>query len=411
MNNLNTTECENFVEDLLLIMYDYSLHNLHLFSREEYDSLFIKYVDEYVDEIIKMIHETTNTQEISKEQLGELIDYSINIFYEICIPPRSYQNTYILKKRSEEDLEIITERINYLRNLPQPQQRTSEWYMFRNNLITASNAYKIFDTDASRNQLIYEKCFAFNENIIIVPEDTENFKYINTLSPMHWGQKYEHVSIMIYEDMYQTKIEEFGCIKHDKYSFLGASPDGINVDEKSDRYGRLIEIKNVVSREITGIPKLEYWIQMQLQMETCDLDECDFLETKFVEYETEKEYINDICDYKGIIMHFSYKNGIPKYIYKPINLDDDLWEETTMTTYQDEGLIWIKNIYWKLETISCVLVVRNNLWFECVIYDIRNFWKIIDYERHHGFNHRKAKKRIKKVQEEEMKCLINLGSA
>jgi len=408
MNELNAEECENFVEDLLLIMYDYTLHNIHLFSREDYDATFIKYIDDYVDEIIKMIHETTETDELSKEQLVELIDYTINIFYEICIPPRSFRSTYILKESDSEDIEIISNRIDYLRNLPQPQQRTSEWYSFRNNLITASNAYKIFDTDASRNQLIYEKCFAFNESVIIVPEETENFKHINVLNPMHWGQKYERVSIMIYEDMYNTKIEEFGCIKHDKYSFLGASPDGINIDKESGRYGRLLEIKNVVNREITGIPKLEYWIQMQLQMETCDLNECDFLETKFIEYETELDYLHDNCQYKGIIMYFSHLNGTPKYIYKPLHLIDETWEETMMVTYQDQGLIWVRNIYWKLEIISCVLVVRNNLWFEYVIYDIRNFWKIIDYERQHGFNHRKAKKRTKRVQEEEMKCLIKL---
>ena len=35
--------------------------------------------------------------------------------------------------------------------------------------------------------------------------------------------------------------------------------------------------------KLDGIPKKEYWIQMQLQMEVCDLDECDFLETRFIE--------------------------------------------------------------------------------------------------------------------------------
>ena len=386
-------------------MYDYALHNIHLFSKEDYDELFVKHVDEYVDFILNMIHET----KITKASLEELINYAINIFYEICIPPRSFHDTYILKSRSVEDNEIITKKLDYLRNMPQPQQRTTEWYKFRNNLITASNAYKIFDTDASRNQLIYEKCLAFNQKILIVPEEKENFKHVNVLSPLHWGQKYEHVSVMIYEDKYKTKIEEFGCIKHERHSFLGASPDGINVDETSDRYGRLIEIKNVVNREITGIPKLEYWIQMQLQMETCNLDECDFLETKFREYETEEEYLNDECEYKGVIMYFSYKNGIPKYIYKPLHNVDETWEETMMTTYQEEDLIWIRNIYWKLEILSCVLVLRNNLWFEYVIYDIRNFWKIIEYERENGFDHRKAKKRLKKIQdEEESKCLITL---
>lgn len=401
MNELNELECENFVEDLLLIMYDYALHNIHVFSKEEYDELFVKHVDEYVEFIL-------NETQISKNSLEELINYAINIFYEICIPPRSFHDTYILKSQTIEDISNITMKLDYLRNMPQPQQRTTEWYIFRNNLITASNAYKIFDTDASRNQLIYEKCLAYNQKILVVPEETENFKHINVVSPLHWGQKYEHVSVMIYEDKYQTKIEEFGCIKHNKHSFLGASPDGINVDESSGRYGRLIEIKNVVNREITGIPKLEYWIQMQLQMETCDLDECDFLETKFMEYETEEEYLKDECEYKGVILYFSHKNGIPKYIYKPLHNVDESWEETMMATYQEEGLIWIRNIYWKLEILSCVLVLRNNLWFEYVIYDIRSFWKIIEYERENGFDHRQAKKRIKKIQEEEKSCLIKL---
>ena len=404
MNELNEKECENFVEDLLLIMYDYALHNIHMISKEEYDELFVKHIDEYVEFILDMIHES-----FTKNSLEELINYAINIFYEICIPPRSFHDTYIIKYHSKEDIISITKKLDYLRKMPQPPPRTTEWYIFRNNLITASNAYKIFDTDASRNQLIYEKCLAFNQKILIVPEETEEFKHVNVLSPLHWGQKYEHVSVMIYEDKYQTKIEEFGCIRHDRHSFLGASPDGINVDENSGRYGRLIEIKNVVNREITGIPKLEYWIQMQLQMETCDLDECDFLETKFKEYETEEEYLKDECEYKGIIMYFSYRNGTPKYIYKPLQNHDELWEETMMTTYQEQGLIWIQNIYWKLEILSCVLVLRNKLWFEYVIYDIRNFWKIIEYERENGFDHRKAKKRLKKIQdEEESKCLITL---
>ena len=60
--------------------------------------------------------------------------------------------------------------------------------------------------------------------------------------------------------------DDFGCIKDKNYSFLGASPDGINVDDTSPLFGRMLEIKNIVNREITGEPKKEYWIQMQMQM-------------------------------------------------------------------------------------------------------------------------------------------------
>jgi hypothetical protein len=237
---------------------------------------------------------------------------------------------------------------------------------------------------------------------------------------MHWGQKYEHISVMLYEHFYSTKIEEFGCIKHHKFSFLGASPDGINVDVNSERYGRLLEIKNIVNREITGIPKTEYWVQMQLQMEVCDLNECDFLETRFKEYESEDDFLKDGTFLsseknlnKGVIMYFSHRNGTPKYIYKPLTMgkeEFDKWETEMMDFYQspEQNLIWIQNIYWKLDELRCVLVVRNNLWFECAIYDIRKLWNLIEYEREHGFEHRKAKKRVKLHTEEEIKCLIDV---
>ena len=101
------------------------------------------------------------------------------------------------------------------------------------------------------------------------------------------------MSVLIYEHLFNTQIEDFGCIKHDSHYFIGASPDGINVDISSPRYGRMLEIKNIVNRVINGIPKKEYWVQMQSQMEVCGLDECDFLETRFIEYESYLEYKED----------------------------------------------------------------------------------------------------------------------
>ena len=128
-----------------------------------------------------------------------------------------------------------------------------------------------------RDSLNRDRC------IIRAPYDGTKFDSVNMDSPFHWGTKYEPVSVQYYEYIYDTTIEDFGCIPHKEYSFLAASPDGINTDQNNYLFGRMLEIKNVVSREITGIPKMEYWIQMQLQMEVCNLNECDFLETKFVE--------------------------------------------------------------------------------------------------------------------------------
>ena len=60
-----------------------------------------------------------------------------------------------------------------------------------------------------------------------------------------------------------------------------------------------LEIKNPKSRVISGIPKKEYWVQMQIQMEVWNLDECDFLETKFEEYKNEEEFNKDGDWYKS----------------------------------------------------------------------------------------------------------------
>ena len=92
-----------------------------------------------------------------------------------------------------------------------------------------------------------------------------------------------------------------------------------NIDETSERYGRMLEIKNIVNREITGIPKNEYWIQMQLQMEVCGLDICDFLETRFKEYDDESTFYNDNDNkWKGVILHFKKIDSSYEYRYMPL---------------------------------------------------------------------------------------------
>jgi hypothetical protein len=227
---------------------------------------------------------------------------------------------------------------------------------------------------------------------------------------------------MYYEREYDTRVGDFGCIQHDKYDFLGASPDGINNDpSRPKRFGRMLEIKNIVNREIDGIPKKEYWIQMQLQMETCDLDECDFLETRFLEYESEAAFLDDGAtftttmkgDWKGVIMYFSTPEGRPYYLYKPLDMGEaefDAWseakmDELTIATTDENGvkrlgMCWIKNIYWRLEEVSCVLVLRNKKWFSDNIAQLGVIWQTILKERETGdFSNRAPNKRVKRPQE------------
>jgi len=153
---------------------------------------------------------------------------------------------------------------------------------------------------------------------------------------------------------------------------------------------------------------------MQMQMEVCDLDECDFLETKFVEYEKADLFFNDlqkdeendhnknVLDTKGLILYFhNSKEAKPFYVYKPLNIvnyDDILkWEEENIELYQspEQNLLYIQTIYWKLEKLSCVFVQRNKGWFESNIKALENVWKIIETERVTGYHHRAPNKKTK----------------
>jgi hypothetical protein len=172
----------------------------------------------------------------------------------------------------------------------------------------------------------------------------------------------------------------------------------------------MIEVKNIVNRDITGIPKEEYWIQMQLQMETCNLNECDFIETRFKEYDSEEDFYNDqmkdsdsgsdIHKWRGVILCFierNVPNSKPTYKYMPLDVPTD---KTTVDCWiynmkheVREQLVLYTAKYWYLDEFSCVLVRRNRLWFESALPKILNTWNTILKERETGYDHRMAKKR------------------
>lgn len=401
----------DLIETVMYLINEYIIENPNAISEpdfqdnllEEIKNIFYIQMDEFTE------NELFYNKDIIEDDLDDLLEESVNIFMNsfyserVIVENLDHANKQEINNTKEEiniikeentliQQEIIENKIQKLREIPQPEQRTPEWYKFRWNLITASNAYKAFESQATQNQLIYEKCQPLKTREDNINEDV---KMVNVNSSLHWGQKYEPLSVLIYESNMKTKVEDFGCIQHPKYYFLGASPDGINVDKKSERYGRMLEIKNVVSREINGVPKKEYWVQMQLQMEVCDLDECDFLETKFTEYLDRDNYLNDSTDkIKGSIIYFHTKEGKPFYIYKPLDLNDYekiiQWEDDMISLYESEkyNYTFIKFIYWKLDVFSCVLVLRNKEWFNNSIIQLEKIWKIIEQERITGYEHR-----------------------
>ena len=276
----------DIINTTIKLMIDYVDENPRAISEPDFQNDMIESIKEL---LLMNFDNFFNKMEDYEDEIEDLIYITLELFYIHFMPKRSYSYTFE-KINNSNDIDIITNRLKELANMPQSIQRTKDWYEDRHNLITGSNGYKVFGSISSINQLIYEKCQPLNFDIELESSKSE---YVNTSTPMHWGQKYEPVSLMYYENKYDTKISEYGCIKHDIYNFLGASPDGIVSDPLLPRFGRMLEIKNIVNRDIDGIPKKEYWIQMQLQMETCNLNECDFLETRFNEYDSFTSFNKD----------------------------------------------------------------------------------------------------------------------
>ena len=400
----SSNETNDITTSIHCVMEQYITTNILDIIYPNFDKDLTIYIyNQFIDQLLVLYAE--DMEYIIKFKLFNIVKSVKYNIYLSLIPIRSYNYSFI--RNIPLNIDHLTNKIINLEGMYQPIQRTPEWYLFRHNLLTASSIWKVFGTQSSKNQLICEKCAPYTK-----------YRQPFLDSPLHWGQKYEPVSVMFYESLYDTTIKEFGCIKHSKYPYIGASPDGVNNNPLNPRYGRMLEIKNIVSRVINGIPKSEYWIQMQIQMETCDLNECDFLETKFIEYENEEEFYADGSitfgidnKLKGIMILFS-NMGNYHYEYAPLFIskeDFDLWEEQVLE--KNSNMVWIQNIFWKLDKYSNILVLRNKLWFNSALPIITEFWNIICQEKIMGFEHRKPKKKrsINSVNNifNNKKCLIS----
>ena len=386
----------DIIEHIMSDLDEYLTANIENYASSKFMILFDEKCHEIISQHLELYIDETHTE--YDLLFDTIFSNTKHLFFSIRQLRSQPTNDIIYDSRQcpsrRAKIRHTLDKLNTINNTL-PEQRTQPWYEMRYNLLSASSIWKGLDSECNVNAIIYEKC---------KPLNTDKYNYVNINTPFHWGQKYEPVSQMYYEHKYDAIIKEYGCIPHQKHLFLGASPDGINIKEDSARYGRMLEIKNIVNREITGIPKKEYWIQTQLQMECCDLDECDFLECRFTEYDNEDAFnddgefnISSNSEYKGIIIQFIL-NDKPYYEYMPFNISKegfDIWYDEQLN--KEDGRMWIQNIYWKLTEVSCVLIERNQEWFSHVVEKLKNVWDTIVEERKNGYDHRKPKKRINRM--------------
>lgn len=294
---------------------------------------------------------------------------------------------------SPKDIKDLDNKIVILKSIPQPEQRTEEWYTFRNGRLTASDLGTIMGVNPYEkyNKIIQKKCgyeapFFMNENI-------------------RRGVKYEEVITMIYQFRNNVKVYEYGCLPHPTIPHFGASPDGIvdSGSENKNMIGRMLEIKCPGSRPITGFCPEYYYCQVQGQLEVCDLEYCDFVECKISDYDSKEEYFDDffldaegVCNYiytrtgmeKGIVIE-GWDKGLekPKFWYAKLGITYEeafLWEKDVIDNniMPYENIEYIKTTYWKATEYNELLIKREKEWFhnKCIP-KINKFWEDVLHYR------------------------------
>jgi len=387
MKKLTEDEINEITEVWYELAEEYVECDSSFFSSPHCMDIFTTHMYEYI--VVIAIEEgwVLEDEDDHEEELFEWVTSFCKTFLEEYGIPSRQSGEYSTCVFTKPEIERALNRIG---EFPVQVQRSQEWYALRYDRFSASNLWKLFGSPSQLNSLIYEKCRGVNDN-------TQQTNDVLMPNARNWGIKYEPVTVLIYEDMFKTKVNtNYGCLPHPTLP-IGASPDGIVTDPSSDRYGRLVEIKNIFNRDIDGIPSEEYWIQMQTQLEVCQLEMCDFVETRFKEYPTFEGYLkDDTVKYKGIILFFLAKNTEfhkSKYVYMPLSITDiEEWIEKTSEEWRDSHVLYEKN-YWYLDEISCVEVERNAVWFHGAIPLINQQWGVVLKERKEGYIHRAPKSR------------------
>jgi hypothetical protein len=215
---------------------------------------------------------------------------------------------------------------------------------------------------------------------------------------------------MIYEELYDINVKLFGLIRHPTINFIGASPDGIcNSTTKtsgvfSPKYGTMLEIKCPYVRKIKKTGKVDgdivphyYYIQCQVQLEVCKLENCDFWQCTLKEYTTKEEWLADtpkkILDnpnlLKGALVQLMPDKKNPciydaKYIYpSSVNKTCEEYEKYVEDCKQNipEGYIFDKVLYWKLEDCFNQPIKRDQNWFKEALPRFEEFWNEVLFYR------------------------------
>lgn len=311
---------------------------------------FQKLWESEIDTCVKEISEHAELTEKEKKQTKQfvsLLSDAMELFLQVA------ENPPWIKMTTEQRLA----KVKAIQEAPQIPQRSPEWYQNYSKVLTASEFIALFSQNKRRKDLVHSK-------VNSVSEQTTFFRLAcptDEMNALSWGIRFEPVIKQLLEHRDGCKIFEPGRLQHPTNIHLAASPDGvIESSVHPQQIGRLVEIKCPYSRVIGGEIPSEYWIQMQIQMEVADVDECEYIEATILSRKANQTDPVDLSEttFQGILylLENTAQAGDYKYIYGHVG-------STKMPCIPD-GYVCVETIPWGLKTWHRKIVSRDRTWYE-----------------------------------------------
>lgn len=276
--------------------------------------------------------------------------------------------------------------------LPQTTQKSASWHAEARDLLTGHEFGAVcYGTEARRNQIVAKKCIPET----VITEENIQSRHVfckdeeGELSALKWGWRYEPVARMVFERIIADGEvnDTLGRIRHHSLPRLAASPDGLIVS--GPRCGRLVEIKCPITRELTGVIPMDYYCQMQLQAEVCDVDAVEYVEVRFASLTNQTQLSEAQKNLIGkVVVASTSSDADPStytYEYSPLYPATAQGYADAQSWIPNNSLIVVEESLWYVKDLFTKTVLRNSDWWTDVGYPAYvEFWKTVDEARSDG---------------------------
>lgn len=256
---------------------------------------------------------------------------------------------YYLFRREEAFKKYTYDSVAFdrLKSLKSVAQHSEEWLSEKSDLLTASEFSSIIGDSTERYHILREKTFKKlkSENQEAQGQQTVCLTSSSgKIPPMYWGHRFEPVVRSLYEALSGNTVYcGLGRVRHSSLTKLAASPDGVISN------GSLLEIKAPISRELEkdNIP-YEYYCQMQIQMEVCNVGIAEYCECRFKTGDKFSDTVTDAPSFVGAIVVYGVPNNNStwRYIYSPLfpdtkdgRLNAEMWKPDIDLEEKDQANI------------------------------------------------------------------------